>query len=199
MNNGNKYEIVYLNKNIPDNKKSDELLHWCKEFYDLGIVPGSAGNLSFRTQNGFIITATGAELQNISNKELVEVFNVKRNSNRIKIYVKGLVDPSKETLMHQGIYNLYSNINAVFHGHDENVLKNMNLLSVPSTEIERPRGSCALAKEVVKLLNRKDNIDYFILKNHGIISLGKTMTQAGERAKFFNKSAKENQGQKKGE
>lgn len=80
-------------------------------------------------------------------------------------------------------------VNAIFHGHDTNMLKNAEKFGVPVTEKEEPYSTLELVEQAKKLCVHK----YFILKNHGIISLGKTMHEAGERAVVMHKRAETNQ------
>lgn len=174
---GTKFETIFKEKIILYNEKINELAGWCKKFSELGLAPfvegNYAGNLSFRTDNGFIITAAGCNLGNTDKEDFVEVIEVKES----EVIVRGIKNPSSETRMHNEIYKNRPEINAIFHGHDEAVLKNSK--DLPITEKEQPYGSLELVQEVINVLN--DN-NYVIIRNHGIISLGKTMEEAGTLA-----------------
>ncbi len=177
---GTKFKTIFKEKKVLNNEKISELTKYCNKFAELGLAPfvdeGHAGNLSFRTENGFIITAAGADLSKTSEKDFVEVINVDNS----EVTVVGIKEPSSETLMHNAIYQKRKDINAVFHGHDKVVMENPQ--DLPITEKEQPYGTKALADEVTKLLNTNKNTNYFIIKNHGILSLGKTMENAGTLA-----------------
>ena len=69
------------------------------------------------------------------------------------------------------IYEKRPEVNAIFHGHSLELLKP----GIVTTEEEKPYGTVELVEEVLKVL---DN-DVFVLKNHGFVSLGKTMDEAG--------------------
>ncbi len=189
-NNRVKFKTIFLAKNFSKNRKIDLLIKWGKEFARMGIAPETKGNLSFRTQFGFIITGTGTMLGNLRPKDFVEVLRIEKKKQKFTARCKGKIIPSMEGLFHNEIYNLRPKINAIFHLHDNLVLTKGEKLKIPCTEKEQPAGSLALVEEIRKLLKKRKNIDYLIIKNHGVISLGKTLLKAKEQIKFFNKQAK---------
>ncbi len=81
--------------------------------------------------------------------------------------------------MHSLIYRNNEEVNAVFHGHNDVIVKNSDELKLPVTEKEYESGTIELAKELLKVLGDKKVI---VLKNHGFVSLGTTMKEAGELA-----------------
>jgi ribulose-5-phosphate 4-epimerase/fuculose-1-phosphate aldolase len=186
---GVKFETVFLSKNPPDDNRTDQLIYWCRRFDKLGLAPKSAGNLSFRTKEGFIITATGVELRAVEKDNLVEVQKVEMKEGRILVHVKGKVVPSKESVLHRGVYDLRPEINAVFHTHDQLVLESTDKLKLPCTEGEQPRGSYELAKEVQRILGLSTGARYLVLRNHGVVSMGESMEEAGRLAEDMNKMA----------
>ena len=175
---GVKFETVFVERCAPTSEYIDELIVWCKKFSELGIAPlhetGSHGNLSVRTEKGFIITGAGTNLGKMSEKEFVEVVSVSGN----KVDVRGLVDPSSESTLHQAIYSARPDVNAIFHGHDVKVMENAEKLGISVTEKEELYGTPELMEQAKKLC--KNN--YFILKNHGMVALGATMKEAGALA-----------------
>lgn len=190
------FETVFLSKNPPDDKRANRLIYWAKRFNKLGLTPKSAGNLSFRTEKGFVITGTGINLGAIEKEELVEVLKAEIGQSQILVYAKGQVVPSKESLLHSEIYDLRTEINAVFHAHDPLVLELADELSMPGTEREQPRGSYELAKEVNKLLGLNKDVKYFVLKNHGVIAIGETLEEAGRLAESMHKMTRKKRGVK---
>jgi len=184
---GVRFETVFLGKNPPTDERTNQLIYWAKRFDKLGLAPKSAGNLSFRTKKGFIITATGVELRATEKENLVEVVKVEIDKDQILVYAKGRVVPSKESVLHSGIYDLRPEINAVFHTHDELVLEFTDELKLPCTEGEQPRGSYELAKEVRRLLSLAKNAKYLVLRNHGVIAVGETLEEAGRLAEDMNR------------
>lgn len=173
------FSPVFLDKTPPNDPHIDEMMQWGKKFFTSGAVRGIEGNLSFRTKLGFIITGTGVALNNIAKDNIAEVRGVVFGLNRPSVYIKGLVVPSMETLLHSGIYEALPEINAIFHTHENAVLKIADKLGILSTGTERPAGSAELAQEAVDLVRLNNSVRYFLLRNHGVIALGATMAEAG--------------------
>jgi len=192
-----RFDTVFLSKSPTEDEKTNQLIYWCKRFDELGLVPKTAGNLSFRTQKGFIITAMGFAVRDAGKDNLIEVLKVEIKEGQILVHIKGKVIPSKESVLHAGVYELRPEINAIFHVHDQLVLESANELKLPHTEVEQPGGSYELAKEVYKLLGQIKDIKYIVLKNHGVISIGESMEEAGRLVEDMNKMAR-NVAQKKG-
>jgi ribulose-5-phosphate 4-epimerase/fuculose-1-phosphate aldolase len=173
------FSTVFLTKNPPDDKGILFMAWWGKRFFDSGLVKDAEGNLSFRTRLGFIISGTGVALDALTRETVAEVTGVVYGLNRISVYVKGLVVPSRETVLHSQIYAMQSDINAIFHVHDIQVMKKAEKLGIPMTTAEKIAGSSELAEETVNFLKLNKNVRYFILKNHGVIALGTTLDEAG--------------------
>lgn len=173
---GVKFEVRFLEKKeiIDDNIK--ELIVWCRKFNELGLAPkydgGSAGNLSVRTEKGFIITGSNTDFSDVKEDGFVEVTNCDKEKKIITC--NGVKKPSSESFLHYSIYKKRSDVNVIFHAHDDIVLKKLDEVA---TENDQPYGSIKLVQEVIKVL--KDNY-YIMMKNHGVISLGSTMEKAGE-------------------
>jgi L-fuculose-phosphate aldolase len=145
--------------------------------------------LSFRSKEGFVITASGLKSkENLSNDCFVYVKNYEKESNTV--YVEGRRQPSSEAVMHFLIYKTRKEVNAVFHGHNDAIIMNAEKLGFPVTEREHEPGTIALAKEALKVLGDKNLI---VLRNHGFVSLGRTMKEAGELALATLKRSKDRQ------
>lgn len=90
------------------------LIHASRQFYQLGWMAGTAGNLSAKiADNSFWITASGKQ----KGKLVVEDF--------VRISLTGEIlenpdpnnKPSAETSIHQAIYSLFPEANACYHVH----------------------------------------------------------------------------------
>ena len=178
---GPRFTTHFLARKIPKHSGIIELSEWSKTFAVLGLVPevpdGFAGNLSFRTKDGFIITAAGANLENLRENDIVEVTDV--DDDKRETIAIGKKEPSSESFLHHAIYQKRSDVHAIFHIHDEEVLNYQDKLHLPVTENEQPYGTLKLVKEVLKVFKHHN---YIIIKNHGILSLGNTMERAGQEA-----------------
>jgi len=188
---GVKFKTIFREKSKIKHKGIEKLRHWGRKFTELDLAPkiegGFAGNLSFRTHRGFIITASVANLSGLNDDDLVEVTDADVCLKHV--FVCGLKEPSSESFLHHAIYVRRADINAVFHGHDKLTLKFNDLLNFPVTEHEQPDGAAELVKDVGKILDKCKDYYYILIKNHGFISLGKTMDEAGNEAISQHKRA----------
>lgn len=187
---GVQFETKFVEKKSPRDKRITSLIKYAKTFSLIGIAPQTKGNLSFRTNGGFVITGTGKALGELGPQDFVEVVGLKKKNKKFIVYCWGEVVPSMETVFHKEIYDLRPEINTVFHLHDNSVLKVGEKLRIASTKKEQPSGSYLLVREIKKLLKKK-RVDYFILKNHGIVALGETVAGANNLVKKFHKISKE--------
>jgi ribulose-5-phosphate 4-epimerase/fuculose-1-phosphate aldolase len=191
MNEGKiRFNTVFLSDQISFNPKIDELKKWSKIFQKQGLTPeihgNYTGNLSFRLKKGFVITASGLkDKENLMDDCFVYIKKYDEKSNTF--FLEGKMIPSSESVMHYLIYKTCNGINSIFHGHNESILINAEKLGLPITERESAPGTLNLAKEVVKILEKSKLI---VLKNHGFLSLGATMKEAGELALLTLNSSK---------
>jgi len=187
---GIKFNYRSKGKTIINSESLSELKNWGAFFNEKNLAPpypgGSSGNLSFRIKpgkNNFIITASHTALrENMPDSDFTEIVSYDENKNLIT--GKGTKEPSSESIMHYIIYKNKPDINAVFHGHSPEIMKFADQLKIPVTKKELEYGTMELAKEALKLLTTHN---FIILKNHGFISLGKTVQEAGNLTiKFLN-------------
>ncbi len=182
---GLKYKVIMLGDQCPDHPLIPELIHWCGRFHDSGLAPaypgGSYGNLSFRIKAGeepFIITGTCIGLKDdLCSDHLVRVERADLQANTV--YACGSRMPSSESMMHWAVYRERPEIMAVFHGHSPEILRHHSLLGLAVSGQEWPYGSTELAGCMAGLARSHD---FFIAREHGFISLGKDMEQAGQMA-----------------
>lgn len=185
-----KFNTVFASDRIPCNTRIKELKVWCERFQKYGLTPmvegNYTGNLSFRSAEGFIITASGLE----SKKNLTDdcfVYIQAYDDHTNTFFVEGKKKPSSESIMHHLVYINHKEVKAIFHGHNNLIVRYAENLKLPVTQKEFESGTIELAKEVIKVL--EDN-KLIVLRNHGFISLGKTMKKAGEMALTTLKDAK---------
>jgi ribulose-5-phosphate 4-epimerase/fuculose-1-phosphate aldolase len=186
-----RFNTSFVSAEVPSDDKIDELKEWSERFQRNCLTPefegNYTGNLSFRSGEGLVITASGLKSkQNLSNDCFVYVKNYDEQSNTI--YVEGSRQPSSEAAMHYLIYKTRKQVNAVFHGHNKAIIMNAEKLGFPVTEREHEPGTIALAREALKVLG---NNKLIVLKNHGFVSVGGTMKEAGELALATLKRCKE--------
>ncbi len=179
---GVKFKTEMLAKDTPSDPRIEELKYWCKIFDEKGLAPpyegGSYGNLSFRLRkdkNEFIITASQSGLaDSTTNDRFVSVLSV--DLKKSIVYAKGLRKPSSGSMLHFAIYQKRKDIQAIFHGHCQIISAKASSLKIPTTTREEPYGTISLVKRVLEIVDKKNFLE---MKNHGFISLGRTLDEAG--------------------
>lgn len=178
---GTKFSTIFRRSGITPDKTTNELLHWCHKFANYELAPSSrsgfSGNLSARIGEDFIITTTAANLAEATEDQLVIVHNV--DLLYALVVASGNTKPSSETFLHSEIYRLRPDVNAIFHGHSDSILDLAAKIGWPQTPGELPYGTTKLAISVAEALQSEN---FLIIRNHGFIAVGPTMTQAGELA-----------------
>jgi ribulose-5-phosphate 4-epimerase/fuculose-1-phosphate aldolase len=169
-------------------------------------VVGAEGNVSCKSENGFYIKASGKSLLNLTKDDIVFVDKEFIDSN-----YKNSLKPSIETAFHSWIYK---NTDAEFisHTHPINTLKilcsqeiyNFSKLRLfPDQVVFNGIESCVvdyyhpgdeLVLEIEKSFNefiKKNNKPpkLILLKNHGIITFGKTINECIISTDICEKSA----------
>jgi L-fuculose-phosphate aldolase len=177
-----RFNTVFVSDTVPSDARIGELKEWSEKFQKNGLTPefegNFTGNLSFRSKEGFVITASGLkDKQDLADVCFVYVKAYDEESNAF--FVEGQTKPSSESIMHHLIYEECGDVNAVFHGHNNIILANADTLKLPVTEKEYASGTAELAKEVLKVLGDSKLI---VLRNQCFVSLGTTMKEAGQQA-----------------
>ncbi len=93
-----------------DNNAKESILFWAKRLYQRGMSPATSGNISVKTDNGIMISASGTCLNDMDENDIVLVDydgNVKEGNKK----------PSSEKIMHSEIYTRRDDINAIIHCH----------------------------------------------------------------------------------
>lgn len=157
------------------------IIKYSKILKSQGILPGVSGNISIRRENKIFITPSGISKDELSIKEIAEIDLEGNQINKIP--------PSSEYKMHIEIYKKRRDIKAIIHAHPPFVLICMYAKIKPKYETLEfkktigkisyigyiPPGSLKLAKEVAKAATQSNLI---LLKSHGIVCLGKNLSQA---------------------
>ena len=178
-------------------KNIAEIIDVSNEIYDKGLVSGKAGNISVKfRQNNQDIVAITPTLKSLSDLNEEDIVLVDMEGNTL---TKG--KPSSEVYMHLEIYKKRSDINAIVHTHSPYAtgfsfsskkikrLEGFGAINSPylaSVDYEKP-GSDELA---IKAGENIKNEDVLVLKNHGVICVGKNLKEAKMLAAFVEESAK---------
>ena len=151
----------------------EELVKTTKYLNDKNINRGSSGNLSYRTNNGFVITPSSIPNDKLTEKSCVQVAFDGTYKNKLK--------PSTEWRIHRDIYLKRKDICAIIHTHPtfSTAIACMNIDIPPFHYMIAVAGGdnvrCAryatfgteqLSKNVIKALNNRNAC---LMANHGLI------------------------------
>ena len=92
-------------------------------------------------------------------------------------HVKGVSDPSSESILHYSIYKAFPDIGAIMHGHSRLLEQYANDLEIPVTTAFQPYGTTALAESAVELM--QSGAGLILLKEHGFVATGKDIDVTG--------------------
>lgn len=176
----------------------EELVEICHRSYDRGLVSGTSGNISVKLPNGdVLITPTGVSLGEVTKDEIIKV-DVDGK------VLEGDYKPSKETGFHTGIYRKKPEVNAVAHLHPPYIIafatekgslplvtvtSRANLKDIQTVE-SFPAGSKGLAESVINSCVNSEETNVILMKEHGMISMGKSLNEAYFLADIVEDTAK---------
>lgn len=183
---------------MPSHPELQELVTIARSLHDRGYTFGTAGNLSIRLEDRVFVTPTNSSFASLSAESLAEVDLAGK-------HLAGAV-PSKETHFHLAAYRARPDARAVVHLHScyitaVSCLEDLDLddalpiftpyyaMRLPSLPVVDyyPPGDPQLAPEVEK---RAAYTTALLLRNHGSITLGKTLFEAAALAEEIEEQAK---------
>jgi L-fuculose-phosphate aldolase len=161
-----------------------ELVNCVKDLYWMGLTTSISGNHSVRFRNRWMwITPSGISRYKIHSNHLVKVH---LTTNR----VFGKIRPSVELNLHKNIYNNRQDVNAIVHTHSpftigisisskfKHVIEEAKIVvGQPVIVSNKPSGSKDLA-ESVSTAFQKSVTRAVVIKNHGVVAVGKDIHQA---------------------
>ncbi|MBB6284699.1 class II aldolase/adducin family protein [Geobacillus subterraneus] len=171
-----------------------QLKLYAKKVVQAGLVVGAGGNLSIREGDIMYISPSGFDLQEIEDHQWVRV---EISTGKIL----GDLKPSSEVLMHLACFRKRPDIRAILHAHPTYsvavsstgnmipplfpdfpaMVHNVSYLDyvIPTTEI--------LANAVADVISDSDVV---VMRNHGVLTVGKTMKEAYFYMQLTEESAK---------
>lgn len=175
---------------------SGELLGIARRAAMLGLQIGTGGNISLRCGSRFLIKGSGCSLYDLSEKD-VAVLGEDGTA------LSGTCSPSKEVRFHLGIYRAIPEIGGVAHYHAPHCTAfAVRGIPIPRLTInarryfprmpvlpELPDGSKELADAVVEAFRDRE-VRLILLGGHGIVSIGRTLTEAHLLAESAEEAAR---------
>ncbi len=158
------------------------------------LVRANWGNISLRVEQGFIISPSGIDYENIRENDLVTLSLTGEK-------LEGKKKPSSETPMHLEIYRQMPEICAIVHTHSVYAsafaVNRMDIPPVVEDMIQIAGGDIRVAEYA--LPGTKELADYAVkalegrnaclLANHGVIGIGRTIEEAYKVCLITEKSA----------
>lgn len=183
---------------VYDRKEGEELVSVARSLFERGYSFGTAGNLSVRVGATILVTPTGSSMGSLTADCLARVDCAGT--------VIGDIRPSKETHFHLAIYRARPQCCAVVHLHSTYataltclreldvedalpVLTPYYAMRVPRLPVAPylPPGDPGLAGEVEQ---RAAGTPALLLRNHGSIASGATLTEAAALAEELEEAAR---------
>ena len=172
-------------------KLGTRMINACKRLHERGILFGVGGNISLRSGNPDIIlcSPSGIPLMDMRLADIcaVDITTIKNGKYEVK---SGRHDPTSEIWLHGGIYRARPEINAVIHTHPPIVTafsctsaevdfkiqedQRWYIGDVDSLPFQRVEPIEFAEVAVAKLTENYA----LILKNHGLVALGDTLSEA---------------------
>ncbi len=164
-----------------------EIVEVCKQMYFRGLVSATDGNVSARIgEKEIIITPSNKSKGSIEVQDLVVIdLDGKK--------ISGSLQPSGEYRMHLMVYKEREDVNAVVHAHPPYATA-FSVAGIPLMECVLPEvvlslGGVPLTEYATLYTEELPNslkkyitdFNAFLLKNHGVVTIGSTVTSAYHR------------------
>lgn len=185
---GVKYKTKFVSEIIPEDNRIDELRKWCRIFHEKDLAPyypgGSHGNMSFRIKKEgdetFIITAARTNFaEELPREAFFTIHDV--DLEKAIVYASGAKnrEASSETMLHYAIYRERPDVMAILHGHCKAITQNSGIPGIVTTKEFVEPGTAKVVDSVLEIL---DGHNFIEVKDHGFMSLGKSIEEAGKLA-----------------
>jgi L-fuculose-phosphate aldolase len=164
-------------------KLRDDLVATARRMSELGLTPGTSGNVSVRTTSGFLVTPSGMSYSSIIPDDLVEI----RADGHMR---PGQRKPSSEWQLHRDVLAARRDCTAIVHTHSlycttiaclRRPIPAIHYMITLAGSDEIPCaeyatfGSAELAANVVRALADGRAT---LMANHGMVALGDSLTSA---------------------
>jgi len=183
---------------MSDVSPREALCRIAKSMFDRGLTHGSTGNLSMRTDTGFLMTPTGASLGMLDPARLAEL-------DASGVHVRG-DPPTKEAMLHLAMYRERPRDRAVVHLHSTHSVAASVLADVDPANVLPPLtayyamrvgtlplvpyfapGDTALAEAVAAFASRHHAV---LLANHGPVVSGASLAAAADAIEELEATAR---------
>jgi L-ribulose-5-phosphate 4-epimerase len=184
---------------FPDMERANaEFIRISQRLFALGIQTSTGGNLSLLVDDGqsIVVKPSGISLYDCTATDLLVI----QKDGKL---IKGTRRPTKEINFHLGIYRVRPDVGGVVHTHAPWATsfacarQDLPLITVHSKRIlkkiqilpDYPDGSLELADEVTKAFSNLE-VKAVLLADHGVVGVGKTLTEAENIVELLEETAK---------
>ncbi|MFH1598091.1 MAG: class II aldolase/adducin family protein [Patescibacteria group bacterium] len=146
----------------------------------LPIPPGdiaNAGNLSFRTEKGCVITRSGCSIKHLDPEDLVEVIGWDEPAWKPTCRSPAPNEPSSETGAHLAIYKARPEANVIVHLHSQEMVAWAVTIGAAMTQQEFPYGTLEFVREIIRVLKQHDIVCLCGPEHIGFFALGRDFKQ----------------------
>ena len=183
---------------MSENKHRDRIAQLAKSLYDRQLTFGSSGNISFKLDDGWLMTPTGSSMGDIDPARISKLDSA-------GVWVNG-DKPTKESFLHMAMYQERSRAGAVVHLHSTHSVAVSCLHDVNSDNVLPPLtayyvmrigqlplipyyapGDVNLAEAVREMASRHHAV---LLANHGPIVAGASLEDAVYATEELEETAK---------
>ena len=181
-----------------ENKMRDKITYLARSIYDRGLTFGSSGNISVRTENGWLMTPSGSTMGNLDPAKISKLDNEGNHVSGDK--------PTKEAFLHVAMYEERIQTGAVVHLHSTHSVAVSCLAGIDESNVLPPitayyvmkigklplvpyfpPGDLDLAKAVRELATEHHAV---LLANHGPVVAGKSLESAVYATEELEETAK---------
>ena len=179
---GVKFTYATKSTSFTYDQRLTTLNHWAVIFSELGLAPvhqsGAYGNQSYRVENSqfFITKSQMSPEEDLRVDNFVKILGY--DASNLTFSTEGNSTPSSECFLHNALYDALPCVNAILHGHSTLLCTYAEEIGIPVTQQFCDYGTPMLAESAIELVDQ--NTDFFILKDHGFVALGKDIETAGK-------------------
>jgi len=181
-----------------ESKMRDKITYLAKSIYDRGLTFGSSGNISVRTEDGWLMTPSGSTMGNLDPAKISKLGNEGNHVSGDK--------PTKEAFLHVAMYEERMQTGAVVHLHSTHSVAVSCLAGIDESNVLPPitayyvmkigklplvpyfpPGDLDLAKAVREMASEHHAV---LLANHGPVVAGKSLESAVYATEELEETAK---------
>lgn len=172
-----------------------EIAEYMRRLCERGLTTVLGGNISCRTKEGMLITPSSIDKHKLTASDIIEM-DLHGN------ILKGEHEPSIEYRIHSSLYQSYPHIDAVIHTHsfyttlfsiiDKEINTKLTAESTKNIGIIGIADYATMGTEELacNLIPKVKNHNVVLMKNHGVITVGKDLLQAFYRLEIAEQTAK---------